>query len=489
MNPLRKCALVLAAISLAACSKEDPDPGPASGVLRAPIELTRSAWIWNRSEPLTQTEAEHLRAAGITRLYWHSAEIVRVSNVWQFPQENPVFAPPVPEGFERIPVLRLAATADTASTRGSFPALGEFIAAYLQRDPATALQIDYDCPEDLLARYAELLGYIRSIAKPERLSVTALAGWAGKPGFDALQQQADEIAVLLYDLRPDFPADIAAGKAIPIVDLETIRATLPRWRQHCRTPWLAGLPNFSRLSVFDNAGLLNCHLHDWNRDALVFFHPDLEITDASADDGLTWLAAKVPALLAGGHSIAPSQRLLLRQPVSESLRESARLAAESGATGITWFPLPVPDVGTGFTPSHLTALLDNNPTPGAPNLSVTHSTSTGILTLANNGPYDLPTRVMGLDGPADRGWQFEIDGGREAAFTEAGPGTFVRMLGHTAADSPKPVNASAQTAQHLTFWFTGLPAGTRIDSAPIRTDAKLRWRLDRGDWQAIPAVP
>jgi hypothetical protein len=489
MNLSRKTAVALAALSLAGCSKEEPDPGPASGVLKAPIELSRACWIWNRREPLTDVEAEHLRAAGITRLYWHSAEIVRVSNIWQFPQENPVFAPPVPDGFERVPVLRLASP-ESASTRGSFPGLGEFIAAYLEHDPSSSLHIDFDCPDSLLARYAELLGYVRSIAKPEHLAITALASWANKPGFDLLQQQVDEIAVLFYDLRPDPPSDIAAGSAIPMVDLETIRSTMPHWRQFCSKPWFAGFPNFSRLSIFGDTGLLSSDLHDWNRDALVF-HPDLEIVRQSPGDGITWLATQASATITESVSLEPAQHLVLRQPASESLRESARLASEAGASGIVWFPLPEPDAGTGFTASHLTALLEDSKSPAALSLTVSDNPSTGVLTLTNEGPYDLAPRLAGNEIHADRGWQFEIDGGKENAFTEAATGSFVQMLGHTAPDAPDPITASVQTAQRLTFRFAALPAGASQETGPIlrQPGVRLRWRIDRGEWQDVPTAP
>jgi len=48
-----------------------------------------------------------------------------------------------------------------------------------------------------------MLRLIKAAIAPHRLSITALAGWNGKPGFAKLQDQVDGIAVMFYDLEAD----------------------------------------------------------------------------------------------------------------------------------------------------------------------------------------------------------------------------------------------------------------------------------------------
>lgn len=439
----------------------------AQGCTKESTKPTNGGWVWNRNTPLTTQETDTLQSSGIKRIYWQRAEIAKQEGAWKITRS---FQSP---SIEHIAVIRLAASPETVDTPADFPSLAELIKSIGTED----IQIDYDCPDRLLQNYAQLLRNIREAISPQRLSITALGGWAGHPGFADLQNQVEEIAVMFYDLSPDMPEAVTSGSVQAMVDLATIQRLIPLWQSHCKKPWFAGLPNFSRLSVFGENGALAGHLHDWNWDALIF-HPDLEITAPEPANGITWLKAKTPIIIAENTPIHPGQKIILRQPDSASLKTAEQLAIDAGCAGIVWFPLPTPDAGTGFSPAHLSSFKSSS------ELTLTYSAT--AFTLTNTGTTDLPPRFVGTGGKQDRGRQLEIDV-IDGGFFDAALGEFVQLLGHVNADTPSQALAPVGRARRLTFWFSRLTAGHAIQTGPahLRSGTSLRWRVDGKSWQEI----
>ena len=65
------------------------------------------------------------------------------------------------------------------------------------------LQIDCDCPDRFLFRYAEFLGLLHR--EVPRITFTALAHWTRHPAWEALEENAVEVLPMFYDLYPDPP--------------------------------------------------------------------------------------------------------------------------------------------------------------------------------------------------------------------------------------------------------------------------------------------
>jgi hypothetical protein len=102
------------------------------------------------------------------------------------------------------------------------------------------------------------------------------------------------------------------------------------------------------------------------------------------------------------------------------------------------------------------------------------------LVLTNEGPCDLPPRIVG-DGPQDRGYELEVEG-TGPVFREAVPGDFWRVAGHIHPDSDHPNLTAVGFATRLTFWFAALPAGQSLSTGlfqlnPAAEGTSLRYRI------------
>lgn len=128
---------------------------------------TRAFWVWNRDTPLTRTEADRLRAGGVTRLYWHVGELVARPGgalAWLSRHPAPTISSPALDGLELISTVRLA-----TELRSPELFTADALAEKLAEVAAVAhghVQVDYDCPDRLISgrelRTQRISPYFRS---------------------------------------------------------------------------------------------------------------------------------------------------------------------------------------------------------------------------------------------------------------------------------------------------------------------------------------
>jgi len=438
-----------------------------------------SFWVWNHPGALPPSERESLRKADVARLYWHVADLHWEKGAWKPGGE--ISAPLRVEGLEVVPVFRLHAEAASAS--GDFETLGRQLASYLGQFGISQVQIDYDCSDASLARYAEGLQRCREKLRPAQLTATALAGWIDRKAFPALERAVDGLFPMFYDLEPDTPAAVREGRFAPIANLSQNLEFLKRWRR-CSVPWTAGLPCFSRLSLFAPGGELLGHVRTWDWDSVIF-NPAFRLQTASADFTHLRVLADVRF---GQTAIHRGEQLVARETAPRDLALLAKAAAEAGAAGVIWFRLPDGSPQTSVSIGMLRTLVDG--AVPAPRLHLSWD-SKGRLLLANDGPADLLPRIAGRFGVEDRGWQLEVEADRAGAFQGASAGEFVQVLGFRDVDGERPVRVSLDQAQRLTFWFGSLPGGESLRTGvipldkPGHSESKWRWRVDGESWRSF----
>ena len=439
-------AVLASILGLGSCRRES--------AARPPMEEAPGFWIWHRGSGLSDDELASLATASATRLYRQIAEFGPRDGRWS---PRPIAgAWPAREGG--IPVLRL----DPGGAIMQRPDAAGAVARWLRhRFPAVtwpALQLDYDCPERLLVRYAGFLRELRALLEIGELSVTALAGWIRSPFFAKLAAAADELVPMFYDLRPDSAADVLAGHPLPMAGEETLR-WIGEWRS-CRQAWRAGLANFERLSLFHADGSLSGHLRAWSPEDLVDRN-DLEPL-ARRPDSAHWRVLRDGGLR--GTRLQAGQSLAWRVPDPAASLDAVRAARGSGAAGIVWFALPGPGLRAAHSPSHLAAFAAGRVPPPSPELVVRGR----ALVLRNHGPGDLAL-------PPGAGMLLlRVAAPHAGAFAPAGPGGFFAMRGGDAL----PIDHS----RRILLAFPGLPAGAELATAAGTTnlpDGRL------SDWALI----
>lgn len=421
---------LLAALLVAACG------GKSTRHVRTGPMAPQAFWVWHRSSPLTTDERA---ALGKTPLYWQAAECEWGKGKWRVIR----IAPAMKEA-EIIPVFRIKPEPAFLGAPDSAKALAREIHKWSDGLTPGEIQLDFDCPDRLLGDY---VGFLKSLGKelsPTRISITALASWPRHPGFETLAESVVSLAPMFYDLKADEPADVKAGRFQPMADPEVAKL-IALWSK-CPRPWLAGLPNFERLSVFGSDGKLIGHLRGWGHDE-VFFHPDLKRHPPQA--GITVFDPLKPVDLSGT-KIPPGAKVVHRMPEATALESLAKAADDAGASGILYFALPGPGIQAAYSPSHL-AHPAETPKP------VLTLGDRGTVVLKNPGPLDLPARV----------WELELHSEKPGAFRSASPGGFA-----TSSGDP------AELAGTIVLRFAKLPAGASIVSGPLVADAEgMTWSI------------
>jgi hypothetical protein len=424
----------------------------------------RSYWVWGKRGPLSADETRELQRQGVRTLYWQAATVDGKKVPVGVADGSRNLAERAP-GFTVIPVLRVEpgpvpSAAYFRSVRAKVPALqGE------------ALQIDFDCPDRLLGEYAALLAELR--ATWPKLGITALAHWPGVKDFPQLARSVSEMCPMFYDLQRDPTGVKTAADVPPLLDPAQVEGFLARWKS-CPTPWRAGLPVFTRVTVFDQTGLSRGQIFQWDWDQIVF-HPQLRSL-APGKLGVFQLRAAERTIVAGKR-VEEGEMLTVRLTDRGALNECLSAAERAGAMGAVFFRLPKSN-----DPS--TCSLQALGEAAAPRYVLRREGE--ALVLANESSADVPPRLAGERHDRDRGYELEIDA-PIPSFREAEPGAFFRVAAHVSPES-KPQPASVQTATRLTFWFSHLPAGESLRSglfqlSPTVDPARLRWRVRGGDWQ------
>lgn len=418
-----------------------------------------SFWVWNHAPVLAEKEAAELRAQNVRDLFWRIGELENVDGAWRWKMRNQL--PSVPAGFTLVPVVRLSSSVrepfDENGTRSLLVRLAELSCA--------RLQLDMDCPDRLLDRYADVLQKIR--ARVPELSITALAGWSALPAFDKLQMSVVEIAPMFYDLE----TDPIGAEPWPLLDPQKIRAQLAAWSR-CQIPWRAGLPNFARVTSYAADGKARGHLRDFSWTDLCF---NRALTTLTSAHGVTTFRVENETRLASV-ALAKGEKLAARWPERAALAEAISAAKSAGACGVIFFRLPDETDASGWSLAQLSHL------EAAPQLVLRRDGSR--LALTNESKADLAPRLAGHD-PLDRGYALEIDA-PATIFREALPGDFWRVTAHAHPEqAPAPV--APPLATRLTFWFSHLRAGGTLRSgliqlAPGADFSQIRYRF-------LPAEP
>jgi hypothetical protein len=402
-------------------------------------------WVWHRSSPLAEVAA--IRDAGVRTLYWQAAESSWDGKQWQ---SNRISKPSShPKGVEVIPVFRLKPESSFLGSPNAAGKLGNDIRLWFAEHEGSRseIQIDFDCPDRLLGEYARFLGALGDEIKPTKIGITALASWPRHPKFKELIPVACKFAPMFYDLETDAPEEVKAAKLRPMMD----RASIPLiqlW-QDCPRPWLAGLPNFERLSLFADDGKLIGHARGWTHDS-VFFNPDLHVRDMG--DGIT-IYQPASDMVLGSMRVPRSGMLVHRMPDAMALADCAAAAEKAGAKGILYFALPGPGIEAAYTAMHLTH-------PSELPRPVLEIGEKGTLVLSNPGHRDLGARR----------WEIEVRSSGPGAFQSASPGGFTELE----ISGNEPV----ELASGMVLRFSKLPTGDSIISGPlIRKPAGLTWRI------------
>jgi len=416
---------------------------------------TFSFWVWQRHDPLGAAEKKTL-AQMPASLLWHVGEldVSDASAVWRWRDTLPEAG--------AFPVVRL-----NLSGPEPFKLSGLVQDIATLADATGRLQVDCDCPDGLLAEYARFLGDLRR--KVPHLSATALAGWSSQPGFGILQRSVEELDVMFYDLTPDAPHISPENPPQPLLDEDKFAAQLASW-ERCKIPWRAGLPNFSRVTVFDSTGHSLGQIRNWSWDD-VMFQPRLKFVSAPAP-GLILMKAESDLVMADT-PIKSGDLVAIRWVNRETLAHVLTMVTKSRAAGVVFFRLPDSTDPSGWSLSQLAEL-----TVGRVQDASFRLTKEGdCLVLENESDADLPPRIAG---DADRGYALEVDAPNQL-WREAVAGDFWRVGSHTNPEK-SPVAVPIPFATRLTFWFAGLRAGESLKSgfiqlAPDADIRQIRYRI------------
>ena len=437
MRPLQLMAL------MALCACDGRKPAAEHGDLTEPP----SFWVWHRSSELNDAEVRVLNEARTRKLYWQAAECRWENGAWVFKRiAQPMAAAP---GIVILPVFRIEPQTAFLGSPDAAGRFAEMVRRWLGDAPMPGeIQLDFDCPDRLLDRYARFLTDTRKASAPAEISITALASWPRHPQFRKLAAAVDSFAPMFYDLEADDAADVKAGRFQSLADPDVCKH-IASWSQ-CPKPWLAGLPNFERLSVFAADGALIGHVRDWGYDTL-FFHPHLKRGETV--NGTT-VFDPVETLDLTGTRVAPGMKVVHRAPDVAELERLVEAARHAGAAGVIWFALPGPGMRAAFSVPHLT-----NSNAGL-KLEL-YLADDGSFILENPGPDDLPPGV----------WELVIRSDEPGCFRSASPGAF--------AELSLPGGLPAELADSLVLRFARLPAGESIVSGSLVAHGEgLVWLID-----------
>ena len=448
-------ALLLMSFSLAGDAEE-------SGHESAPnkIPLGPSFWVWNRNQGLSDRSIEELTRVNTSRLYWQIADL-----------ENP-YKPFITHrrsshllDDKRITltaVIRLPPGRDSILSPIQRELIRDSIRSSLVDFPATPIQLDYDCPANILNDYAAFLKALRSELAIQHLSVTALASWVDSPGFKTLAASVDEVVPMFYDLEADHAHEIKNGSPRALIDDTTI-LWIERWRAW-PIPWQPRLPNFQRLTLFKDDGTLIGHHPHWSVSGLLS-HPAIKQLPESPTHTRQF------EVLAKGRlsnvAIKPGQTLIWRAPDEDLTVKAIETARKAGASSILWFAHPDSAPTAWHSATHLANLQSGRETQ--PNLQLSVSKD-GQIILTNSGSGDLPPR------PNGELWSLVLESETLGSFNQFNPGNFISI------DAPGASLANPQFSRKVVLAFAALRANNSIKSATqLITDPATS-----PDWHLFP---
>jgi hypothetical protein len=442
-------------------------------------------WVWNRTQSLSQVEVKTLKTQGVKKVYWNVASLRAEQGRWV--SADPLRISSSMEGTPMIvPVFRLVPGKENALTPDAAKDLAPQMVATAKALQADEVQIDFDCPDRLLASYAGFLRACRAGVSPIHLSATALGAWSRPAVLTDLQSSVEALYPMFYDLKADEPGEVKLGSFVPLLDPATVAQQLTAWSA-CKVPWYAGLPGFARVTIFNEQGQGRGHLRHWEWDSLAF---NPQLLNAGQPAPSLFLLKTASSTIVEDTPLAKDEVAACRWPRAEDLVTAVGQAKEAGAGGVAIFRLPEGGASGGWSLTQWGGILKGKIEPPA------FAVQLGAqgLQLTNTSSSDLPPRLSGPGGPQDRGWQLEIQGDGPV-FREASPGEFAAVYGHVHPDAPQPERVPVPRAERLTFWFSSLPAGGLrasglLQLAPGVKSSSLRWRIPgvakNGEWQPVP---
>jgi hypothetical protein len=424
-----------------------------------------SFWVWQRSEPLSDSERAELSAQGVRAIYWQAGELENAGEIWRWKQR---FAVPQSRAGELtfVPIVRLESREKSPFSKTSLESLLGALSAVAK--DAGELQLDYDAPDRLVPEYATALKKIHALVP--KLTITALPGWSRSPLLRLLENSVDELLPMLYDFEPDPTVEGAAPR--PLLDPEKLERLLGEWNE-CRIAWRAGLPSFARVTLFDPSGKLRGHIREWNWDDLCFNSSLATLRPTAL--GVTVLKATA-ATRVTNTPVKADQLLAVRWPDRAGLLRVLERLRKTSARGLVVFRLPDSTAPSGWSLRQLGHL------EATPHLVLRKSATPSQVELVNESDGDLEPRLSSANssGDLDRGYALELDA-PAAVFREAQEGDFWRVLGHADPDGARRAVA-VPLATRLTFWFSHLRARQSlrtglIQLAPGANLDQIRYRI------------
>jgi len=424
-----------------------------------------SFWVWQRREPLSDSERTELSAQGVQAIYWQIGELENVGETWCWKARFPLPGSSA-SGLRFVPVVRLESRERAPFSKPSLESLLGALSPVAKG--ADELQLDYDAPDRLVEEYATALKKIHALVP--RLSITALPGWSRDPVLRVLESSVDELLPMLYDFEPDPTVEGAAP--LPLLVQEKLERSLAEWN-HCQIAWRAGLPSFARVTLFDPSGKSRGHVREWNWDDLCFNKSLATLRPIAL--GVTVFRARAPTRVTNTPAKA-DQLLAVRWPDRAGLIRVIDRAKNSGARGLVFFRLPDSSAPSGWSLRQLGHL------EATPHLIFRKTGTPPQLELVNESDADLEPRLSSANGQGDldRGYALEVDA-PAAIFRDAQEGDFWRVLGHVDFDDARRAVA-VPLATRLTFWFSHLRARQSlrtgvIQLAPDATFDQIRYRV------------
>jgi hypothetical protein len=422
-------------------------------------------WVWQRSEPLSDSERAELSAQGVHAIYWQIGELENVGEAWRW-KARFSFPGSSASGLRFVPVVRLESRERSPFSKKSIESLLSTLS--LATKGADELQLDYDAPDRLVAGYAAALKKIHALVP--KLTITALPGWSRSPALRILESSVDELLPMLYDFEPDPTGEGAAPR--PLLDPEKLERLLGEWNE-CRTAWRAGLPSFARVTLFDPSGKSRGHIREWNWDDLCFNSSLATLRPLTL--GVTVFTATA-ATRVTNTPVKADQLLAVRWPDRAGLVRVIDRVKKTRARGVVFFRLPDSTAPSGWSFPQLGHL------EATPHLVLRRVRTPPQLELINESDADLEPRLSSTksEGALDRGYALELDA-PATDFRDAQEGDFWRVLGHADPDGERRAVA-VPLATRLTFWFSHLRARQSlrtglIQLAPSANLDQIRYRI------------
>src|SRR5437660_8889309 len=309
----------------------------------------RRYWVWQRDDPLDDDEIAELAAQNVQTIYWQVGELENSGALWHWKARFD-FPRCERNGIHFIPAVRLVSREREPFSDASVADLLIRLAPVARN--ADELQLDYDAPDRLLSAYSAALKQIHQIAR--KLTITALPHWSRPDCLPVLQSSVNELVPMLYDFEAE-PV-LKNESPLPLITPEKISKFIEDWSA-CTKPWHAGLPVFSRLSLYDSNRKLRGQILNWNWDEVCLNH-SLELVRPGEFATFVLLATKPTTI--SNTPIKAGEELVVREVDRTALRDAVAAAERSGARSVVFFRLPDPSASSGWS-LHQTEYLDASP--------------------------------------------------------------------------------------------------------------------------------